>query len=109
MPSQAAAGPTTTTPGTPQTLATITTPGTYQLHADTNALSGAEYVDLTLKVKVLSGGTSRQAAAVRVAAGATDPVSISPPVAVLHELVVTLLQTGGSARSVPWEIVRLDQ
>jgi hypothetical protein len=109
MPTQKASGTQTATINTEHTLATITDAGTYMLAVDLNNLINDEVVELRAKVKVLSGGTTRNYLLAIYAHVQSDPVVMSIPIPVLHEVVFTLKQTAvATGRDFPWEVIQVD-
>lgn len=108
MPSSTASGTQTATLGTAHILATVLTPGTYTLVVDLTALAFGETITLTLHTKALSNSASSVAYSYSFVDTQQEPLRISPPVPSLYELVVTLQQDGGTGRSFPWNLIRLD-
>ena len=94
--------------GTEHTLDTITTAGTYVLLVDTNAMVLIDELELRVKTKVRSVGTTRQAYIATYKHNQGSPVKISIPVTSINEILFTLKQISGTGRAFPWEIVRLD-
>lgn len=108
MPTQKTSGTQTATVTTEHTLATITDAGTYVLAVDTINMVNGDILELRAKVKVLSGGTTRQYVLAVYANAQGDPIKMSIPVPTLHEVVYTLKQTAGAAgRDFPWEVILL--
>jgi hypothetical protein len=106
--SSAASGTQTATLGVEHTLATVTTAGTYVLNVDAAALVNAETLTLKLKTKTLSGGTQRIAYECKFRHILGLPSIFSVPVPTLIEIVATLQQDGGTGRSFPWNLIRID-
>lgn len=103
---QEASGTQVATVGTEHTLATITTAKTFALKVDISALVASERVQLKIKQKALSAGTSRiswSAVYSWLDAGVT-PIIVSPPQLAPVEYVVTLKQLTGTGRSFPWAV-----
>lgn len=98
---------TTTTDGTEQTLATDTANHTYVFVIDTNAMVNGDTIEIKLKTKVLSGGTSRIAYYMSYSNAQGRPQKYSVPVPANIELVVTLKRTAGSDRAYPWALLSL--
>ncbi len=94
--------------GTEHTLATSVTGKTYVLCVDCGAMVNGDILELRLLTKVLSGGTSRLAYYVVYAHIQGQPQKYSVPVPANIELVATLKQTAGTARSYPWSLLSLD-
>ena len=107
--SSKANGSQTATLTTEHTLATVTDAGVYVLHVDIANLTGAEIVTLRLKTRARTSDTTRIAYEVDLdaSAAAGEPIAISPPIASLHELIVTLEQNGGTGRAFPWNLIQL--
>lgn len=107
-----AASGTVVSDGTEQILATITTPGSYELHVDMGALANTEVVAVRIKKPVLTGGTTRShryQAYTATGAGTPEPAVVVPdPIAVDDtSATFTLQRTSGAVRSHPWKIFRL--
>jgi len=98
---------TTPTVGTVSTLATSTTNGTFVFEADLNALVAGESVTLAITGKTLSGGTAHQMWQGTYAAPLVNPRVASPPIASDISVTATLLQNNGTARAVPWKLLRI--
>lgn len=92
---------------TEHTLATVTTAGTYVLVVDTNAMVAGDVLELRIKTKVRSGGTSRLAYSVIYAHTQADPQKYSVPVPANIEFVATLKQTAGTGRAFTWAVLSL--
>lgn len=107
MSSPAASGTQTAVLGTTHTLATVTNPGTYVLAVDSAALVADETLELQLKMKVLSGGTSRVVWTGVYRGVQGEPAKLSLPVPVSQEIVATLKQTLGTGRDFPWSLERI--
>lgn len=103
----AASGTQTATLTTEHTLATVTDPGVYALNVDTANLANGETLTLRLKVKTLSGGTSRQGYEAIFKHAQSEPSKFSVGVPVAVELVATLQQDGGTGRAFPWSLMKL--
>jgi hypothetical protein len=101
-------GSQTATIGTEHTLGTAaTTPGTYVLVVDTNALADGDVLELRVKTKAKSGSTSRLAYFITYANLQGEPNKYTVPVPVDTEVVCTLKQTAGTGRSFDWNILAL--
>ena len=92
---------------TEHTLATISADGTFVLAVDVNALANDDTLELRVKLKVRSVGTTRLAYIATFKHAQTELVKISIPVASTNEIVFTLKQTTGTSRTFPWEIWEL--
>ena len=102
-------GTQTATIGTEHTLATVTpaTPSGYTLVVDTGAMVNADVLELRIKTKVLTGGTSRVAYYATYAHVQAQPQKYSVVVPADVEIVYTLKQTAGTGRAYPWKVYRL--
>ena len=107
MPTLEASGTQTATISTEHTLATITTNKTLTLIVDTAAMAADDVLELRVKTKVLSGGTTRvvQKATYQHAQPADDLIKMSLPVQSDQEYVATLKQTAGTGRAFPWKVL----
>ena len=105
MPSNANSGTQAATVTTEHTLATVTTAGNYLLLVDTNALALGDELILRVKLKVLSGGTTRLAFQATYKNVVGEPIIQSIPVSVVEEAIFTLEQATGTSRSFPWAVV----
>lgn len=90
-----------------ENVATVTDAGTYVLAFDMNDLANGEEIEITISLKVLSGGTTRQLYHGSFAHVQGDKVGISIPVPVLHEAVFRIEQVTGTLVSIPWEVIEL--
>lgn len=102
-------GTQTATITTEHTLATVSTAGTFILLVDMNALASGDRVELRVKTKILSGGTTRVAykGVYRNAQSVDDMIKISIPIPSDQEAVFTLKQTDGTGRAFPWKVMSL--
>ena len=98
---------TTTTDGTEQTLFTDTTAKVYVLAIDTNAMVNGDTIEIKLKTKVLTAGTSRIAYYVTYSHVQGQPQKYSIPIPADIELVGTLKRTAGTDRAYPWALLSL--
>lgn len=87
------------------TLSTKTDPKVYILSVDLSAMALGDIVELRLKTKVLTGGTSRVAYLATYAHVQGQPNVYSVPVPISWEIIATLKQTAGSSRNYPWELL----
>lgn len=107
-PSVAASG--TTTPASlsvAETLATITTVGTFLLVADLAAIVNGETLILRLYYKCLSGGTERLAYSAVYQHAQGEPMKFSVPVPSDISLKATIEQQGGTLRAIPWKMLQI--
>lgn len=107
MPTSQASGTQTAVVATEHTLATVASAGTYVLYVDTVNMVLGDELELRVKVKVTSGGTTREFLVATYTQPQGQPVKASIPVASINECVFTLKQTVGTSRNFPWEIVAL--
>lgn len=107
MATQEASGTVTpTTVGTEQTVTTITTSKPFQAFVDISALQAGEYVQLNIKRKVLSGGTSRYIEK-RIYSwldAAMTPIVFFGGLLSTSEYDLTINQLTGTARAFPWAV-----
>lgn len=92
---------------TEHTLATVTDAGTYQVVLDLNALADGSTPDI-LQVKVLgkarSTDTERLEEQYEFVGSQSKPLWRSVPILSPHSFKVTITQTQGTGRAVPWAI-----
>jgi len=100
-------GTTTPTVGTPSTLATSTTNGTFVFEADLSALANGEASRLAVSGKTLTGGTANQMWQGTYTAPLVNDRVASPPIASDVSITITMTQLNGSARAVPWKLLRI--
>ena len=108
MPSENTGGSQTTSGTTEHTLATITTPGTYQAVLDVSALAWGATSD-ALRVRVYtvprSGGTERLERAWTIGPGAqTETCFRTPPILVPFSVRYTIQMVQGADRAIPWSV-----
>lgn len=101
----AASGTQTAVLTTEHTLATKTDAGVYVLVVDTANLANDETLELKLKTKAKSGGTSRLAYSAIYKHAQGDPNKYSIPVPIDTEIIATLTQTGGTGRDFDWNLL----
>lgn len=106
--SVAASGTQAATLDTEHTLAQTTTPGTYLLSLDLAAMAVGDVVHVELRTRVLAAGVTRPIYAGTFQHAQSTPIKQSIAVKSEHDVVATLTQTDGTARSFPWELLRLD-
>lgn len=103
-----ASGTQSCTIGTEFTLATDTTNATYYFDCDIANLVNGDILELRIYTMTLAGGTLR--VAWKSTYGPVPPVNAitpSPPQPSDQSLRITLKQTAGTARSVPWKLLRI--
>ena len=92
---------------TEHTLATETTPGVYVLVVDTANMALGDVVELRIKTKYTTGGTSRLAYKQTYAHIQSEINKYSIPIPVDAEIICTLKQTAGTGRDFPWNLLVL--
>lgn len=107
--SEAYTGTQTAVVSTEHTLNTTTpetTDGIYQLFVDVANLAAGDALEIRVKEKVVSAGSSRVIfASILVGAqGADSAAWVSPSLILLHGWDMTIKQTAGTARTFPWSI-----
>lgn len=107
MATSEASGTQTSVITTEHTLATIATDGAFVLYVDANEMVLGDELELRAKLKVTSGGTTREFLIATYAHVQGQPIKASIPVASINECVFTLKQTVGSPRDFDWEVVKL--
>lgn len=107
MATSKASGTQAATVTTEHTLTTVAGAGTFVIYVDTNAMVNGDVLELRVKTKVTSGGTTRGFLLATYANVQDQPIVASIPVASINECVFTLKQTVGTSRSFPWEVVEL--
>lgn len=109
MPTLEASGTQSATVTTEHTLATLTGNKVYVLVVDTINMVGGDSLELRVKTKVLSGGTTRvmQKATYKHAQPADNIIKMSVPVPSDQEFVATLKQVTGTSRNYPWKVLSI--
>ena len=102
-----ASGTQTAVVNTEHTLDTETVAGAYVLVVDTVNMVNGDVLELRLKTKAITGGTSRLAYLATYANVQGEPNKYSIPIPVSDELVATLKQTAGTSRDFPWNLLKL--
>ena len=104
--SQNTSGTQTAVISTEHTLATITTSNVYQLVVDLSNMVNGDELELRIKVKALTGSTSRVVFFATYAhdVGADSEIVLSPPVPAPFEFIATLKQVAGTGRGFDWAI-----
>lgn len=93
--------------GTEHTLTTQTTAAIYVLVVDTSAMANGDALELRLKTKARSGGTSRVAYIANFKDVQGQPIKYSVPVPANVEVVATLKQIAGTGRTFTWALLAL--
>jgi hypothetical protein len=104
-----ASGTQTATISTEHTLTTQTDAGSYVLVVDTANMALGDILELRIKTKVLSAGTTRLAYMVPYLhiQGEPNKYSVPVPIPASREIICTLKQTAGTGRAFPWEVLTL--
>jgi hypothetical protein len=106
-------GTQTATIGTEHTLASVNQAGVYRLRVDTAAMTATDMLELRVKSKVLTGGTTRgEDLGVYTGVQPTDQLikrseTYETDLAETDGLVFTLKQTAGTGRAFPWCVTRV--
>lgn len=97
--------------GTEDALATSSESGVFACLFDLAAMVASDVIQVRLKVKVRSGGTSRTVAYAQYSGAQSDPSNVVlGPVPSGVELQATIKQTAtgvGGYKVVPWSLVRI--
>lgn len=107
MPSSESSGTQSATVTTEHTLHTTTNAGSYVLMVNLTNMVAADELELTLKAKVLTGGSEVVAYRATYAHAQAHPLSVSVPLPSLFSLSATLKQTAGTSRDFEWQLVSL--
>ena len=103
----AASGTQTAVISTTHTLSTPTAGKTYQLNLDLNALAAGDTLTIIVQAKV-AGGSFRNAASLTLAGPQGDPFFQTAPYPAASGCQFQILQSTGTGRAFPWEVVSLD-
>jgi hypothetical protein len=84
-------------------------PGSFVFELDFNAAVHGDEFEIRVYTKVLSGGTLRVLKVWEVGPGApiSEPNVQTPPLLAHFHGRLTLTQTAGTGRSIPWQVVKL--
>lgn len=91
---------------TEHTLTTQTVVGVYALRIDVAAMASGDTLVIKIKTKTLSGGTSRIEQEVTLTGAQSKGAWLSEPIPADVEVVCTITQSAGTARSYPWKLLR---
>lgn len=105
MPSNNSEGSQAATVTTEHTLATVTTAGNYIFKVDTNAMALDDILELRVKSKVRSTGTTRTEFSGVYAHVQEEPIKTAILDSTVNEVVITLKQTAGTGRTYDWALV----
>lgn len=108
MPATAASGTQAATIGTEHTLTTSAAAATHVLLVDLNNLALGDTVELRVKTKVLTGGTTNAVYTSTFSHNQANPVVQAIPVPSMFSFEASLKQTAGTGRSFPWSVLTLD-
>jgi hypothetical protein len=99
---------TTSTGGGAFTLATETTPGIYTFGVDLTNMALGDQLTLTTQLKLRSASSSKVFdESVYTHTQSSQPIIMTPPIPVPHEIIVKIEQNSGAATiSVPWALYR---
>jgi len=98
---------TVTTDGTEQTLATLTSAKIFIFALDTAAMANGDEIELKIKTKCLTGGTSRIVYCVPYINTQGSPAKFSVPVPSDIEFVATIKRIAGTNRAYPWKVLSI--
>jgi len=99
-------GSQTTSGTTEHTLSSQTTDGTYVLAVDLSTMALGDIVELSLKTKIVSGGSLLLAYHATFGPGLpAEPISYSIPVPITEQWVATLKKAVGSDSAFPWAVI----
>lgn len=70
-------------------------------------MAGGDVTVLTIKLKVLTGGTKAVLHQETLSGAQTSPVFLSPPVSAPFGADFILEQTDGTGRDYPWSVMKL--
>jgi cephalosporin hydroxylase len=90
-----------------ETLDTQTTAGVYVFVVDTVNMANGDVTVLSIFTKAIHDGTSRLAFEAIYAHVQSDPIKYSPPIPIDTEIIVTLMQTDGTARHYDWNLLKV--
>lgn len=102
-----ASGTQAATIGTEHSLSAPTSSAIRVLRVDTGAMVAGEVVEISIKTKVLTGGTQRSIYLASIGGGTAQPIVASPPVTMPFGGEFTLKQVNGTGRSFPWSVETL--
>ncbi len=92
--------------GSEHSLASKTGLGIYVLVVDLNAMAAGDTVEILIKTKCIATGTVKNAYRDSYTDIQAEPHKYSVPVPIDQEIVCTLRQTTGVARTFPWNLLR---
>ena len=86
------------------TLSSIATKGIYQLFLDLSAMVAGDSYTLRIKEKVQSTGVQRTVQTTVLSGAQSDPIYVTPALALFNGWDFTLVSSGGVARTIGWSI-----
>ena len=92
---------------TEYTLDTETASGVYVLVVDLNPMQNDDLVIIRIKTKTKSGSTSRLAYEASFLHVQSEPNKYSPAIPIDTELICTIEQTDGTARTFDWNLLKM--
>lgn len=101
-----ASGSQLTVINTEHSLSSKTGLGIYVLAVDLNTMEAGDTVEIRIKTKCIETGTVKVAYTNVYNDVQTEPHKYSVPVPIDQEIVCTLNQTTGVARTFPWNLLR---
>lgn len=91
---------------TEHSLSQQTGVGIYVLVVDTAELAGGDTVEVRVKTRCVASGTVKTAYLDTYTDAQPEPHKYSVPVPIDHEIICTIKQTLGVARTFPWNLLR---
>lgn len=92
---------------TEHSLATVTSPGSYQLAVDASALANGDRIECRIYGKVRNSDDERLVYRFSAAHEQVTPMKVSIPVATPHYFRATVTQVAGTSRTIPWAVYSL--
>lgn len=83
-----------------------TTAGVYQLVLDVNAITTGDTLEIRIKEKARAATTQRLLLLDSLTGAQSEPLWMSPSLHLRHGWDMTVKQTAGVARTIPWSIRR---
>jgi len=85
------------------TLQSISTPAVVQVMIDTSAMVAGDTYTVTIKDKIVSGGTQKTIYSIYVDSAQTLPI-VTPTLILYYGWDVTMIKTAGTDRAFSWSI-----
>jgi hypothetical protein len=109
MASTISSGTATAVIDTPADLATSTTAGVFVAQWNLTNLAKGDVIRLYVKTKVLTGDTAEIIYEGTYANDLlSDCIIASPPIVSMFSVTMSIEQTDGTGRSIPWALIRID-